>query len=155
MAKSTQRRVVRETIDDDTGEVDQVGSTVITVSEFGGEDATGFTPVKYVSVPILTPEEVPPGRSMICKLVDACRTMPPLKGVKSKFPGDFMASTIQAPNGEVRLFPWSAVFRSEMAKAYEGTTYVGKWFRITRLKKTGKNYWSFAITEVTPTRQAA
>lgn len=140
-------------IDGDTGEVSE-SRAVAAVSEFGGGEGT-FKAVKYVSVPMLTPDEVPPGRSMICKMADAMRVMPPLEGVKVKFPGDFMCSTIQAPNGEVRLFPWSAVFRSEMAKAYEGEGYVGKWFRITRLKKTGKNYWTFAITEVEPVSHAA
>jgi len=137
-----------EDIDDETGEITQ---RALAVTDFGKGAGSGFEVVKYVSIPMLTDREVPPGVPIVALFAEAAKVMPPLEGYKQKFPGDFTASVIKALNGEARLFPWSTVFKSEMARDYPDETYVGKWFQITRLPmKRGKTYWTFAIAEVRP-----
>ena len=108
-----------------------------------------FKIAKYVSVPML---EVPPGQSFVCQLFDKVRILPPLEGQKPKYKDSpHWASTIKAPNGEARMFTWNTVFRTEMERNYPGDAYVGKWFQITRLPiKRGKDYATFAITELEP-----
>lgn len=152
-------------VEPDTGEVVSGVHAIATRGEFGRATESGGLPpglevASYISVPMLTPEEVPPGVPFICRIVDAARVLPPIEGARRKIKGDHIASTIMAGNGDVRLFTWSAVFSSEMEKAYGANGelnggYVGKWFRIVRLKKTGKDYWTFSITELRETRAAA
>lgn len=144
-------------IDADTGEVTERPDRrelAKVSSEFGGDDARGFTLVKHVTVPMLSDKEVPPGRPIVVRFVDAMRVLPPIEGVKPRFPGEHMASTIEAPSGDVRLFTWSTVFRKEMDRDYPDGTYVGKWFRITRLPqqrtRSDVAFWPWAIAEVAP-----
>lgn len=137
--------------DADTGEVMPDGPRAVAVQDFGRTAHTGFEVVQYVSIPMLTDREVPPGVSIVAHFAEAAKVMPPLEGQKAKFPGDFWCSVIKAQNGEARLFPWSTVFKSEMERTYPNASYVGKWFQITRLPmKRGKTYWTFAIAEVRP-----
>lgn len=144
-------------VDEETGEIlpprarsENEGRSVVT---FGKTEPAAFKPTKYVSVPML---EVPPGQDFYARFVDKMRVLPPLKNDKgeviaSKYKGDHCASTIEAPDGQVRLFTWNTVFRSEMDRAYPDGAYVGKWFHITRLPiKRGKDYATFAIAEVEP-----
>jgi hypothetical protein len=114
---------------------------------FGQVDMGRFAVAKYVAVPML---EVPPGQSFVCQMFDAMRELPAIEGQKRKYKDSpHYASTIKAPNGEARLFTWNTVFRSEMEKSYPDESYVGKWFRITRLPiKRGKDYATFAIEEL-------
>ena len=153
MARNPQpnRPAPRETVDPDTGEVTtdgpQTGGAI--VHAFGGAGADiGVQIVRHIAVPMLTTTEAPVGVPITCKFVDAMRELPPIEGHRSKYPTAFHGSTIVSPSGDARIFPWSAVFKNEMERAYPNETYVGKWFRITRLLKTGKSYWTFAIQEL-------
>lgn len=153
--KKTLTETARE-VEDERSERDNGGrvETAITVrGDFGVDDPGDFVPVKYVTVPML---EVPVGATFIAQMVDAMRVLPPLEGQTRKIKGDHVASTIRSTTGAVRLFTWNTVFRSEMEKVYEDAGYVGKWFQITKLAmKRGKDYHTFAITEVAPRASAA
>ena len=143
-----------ETIDHETGEVVESPANAVAVQEFGGNKAafndTDFEVVAYVSVPMLSTREVPPGRSMVCMIADLMHEAPLIEGVKPKYENSpLYICTIKALNGEARVLPCSKVFRQEMEAKYPNGSYVGKWFQITRMpKKEGKNYWTFAIAEV-------
>jgi hypothetical protein len=158
MARSATRTAPREEIDEQTGEILPMRARadtreVSTNVEFGRSLPPGFAVAKYVSVPML---EVPPGQAFVCQMVDKVRILSPLLDENGnprprKIKGDHFASTIKSSNGEARLFTWTTVFRSEMAKAYPDDTYVGKWYQITRLPVSrGKDYSTYAITELTP-----
>lgn len=156
--QTVQREDVHD-IDPDTGEFStDMRDTALSVQrggfERGFEDVRSDRPapfkvVNYVSIPML---EVPVGQTFFAQMVDKARVLPPIEGQKQKYKNDHVASTLKAPNGEVRLFTWNTVFRSEMERAYPEDGYVGKWFQITRLPvKRGKDYATFQITEVEPT----
>jgi hypothetical protein len=142
-----------ETIDNDTGEVVE-GREVATQATFGSGQAslneTDFEVVQYVSVPMLSAKEAPPGRPWVCQIADAMHEAPMIEGVKPKYENSpLIICTIKALNGEARVLPCSKVFRQEIDAKYPNNSYVGKWFQVTRLpKKEGKNYWTFAIAEV-------
>lgn len=156
MAKAAQKARENEIVDADTGEVterhnagDGVGQGgPVAMVQFGSARPSGFSVKRYVSVPML---EVPPGQSFVAQMVDAVRVLPPIEGQTRKIKGDHYASTIKAHNGEVRLFTWTTVFRSEMEKNYPEDGYVGKWFQITRLPiRKGKDYSTYSIAELEP-----
>ena len=150
-AKTTASREAErsELIDGETGEIipgPGVGGAMQTMNGFGQIDRSNLKIKSYVSTPMI---EVPEGVSFIAQMVDACRPLPPLEGVKPKYTTPHFASTIKAPNGEVRLITWTAVLKSEIERAYPDGSYVGKWFQITKLpKKKGKDYSAYAIAEV-------
>ena len=133
--------------DPETGEVLSTARGLQRTAGFGDHAGAAFRTVKYVSVPML---EVPPGVAFYCQFVDKARILPPIEGYKSKFKGDHWASTIRAPNGEVRLISWGVVLKNEMETAYPDDSYVGKWFQMTLIKKPRVDYNSWAITEVEP-----
>lgn len=141
-------------VDPETGEIMPAQSESRAVAQASAQNITfgqggAFKIAKYVSVPML---EVPVGQSFVCQLFDKVRILPTLEGQKPKYKDSpHWASTIKASNGEARMFTWNTVFRSEMEKNYPGDSYVGKWFQITRLPiKRGKDYSTFAITELEP-----
>jgi hypothetical protein len=154
MARGTTRAAARpsETIDNDTGEVLETGRSRAlapvqqAILTFGQGGLADFEIAKYVTVPML---EVPPGVPFIAMLQDKVQLIVDGVPVKSKIKGPHNASTIVAPDGEARLLTWSAVFMSEMTKAYPNDEYVGKWFKITKMQmKAGKDYWTYAIVEL-------
>lgn len=153
-AQNVRRAAPRQTArdepdhDEETGEVTNNDNAVVVRGDFGLVETGEFEVVRHVSVPML---EVPAGAMFIARMVDKMRVLKPLDGVKPEFPGDHIASTIEATTGAVRLFTWSSVFKSEMERDYPNDSYVGKWFQITKLpKKRGKRYFAFAISEVKP-----
>jgi hypothetical protein len=158
MARSAQTRApAPETIDHDTGEVvqpDEPQAPGTEVATFGSGrvamNETDFEVVQYVSVPMLSMREAPPGKPWVCQIADAMHEAPLIEGVKPKYENSpLVICTIKALNGEARVLPCSKVFRSEIEAKYPNGSYVGKWFQVTRQhKKEGKNYWTFAIAEV-------
>lgn len=131
------------------------GTAVATTPQFSfGQQQTNFRIKKHVSVPML---EIPPGVSFVCRIADEVRVLPAIEGHKPRFKDSpHYASTILAPNGEARLFTWTAVFKSEMEKNYPDKSYVGLWFRITKLPmKSGKDYNTYAIEELEAEDEAA
>lgn len=153
-AQTVRQAAAPATIDNETGEVLPEAQPAEERPQFGSGqlamNETDFEVVQYVSVPMLSTREAPPGRPWVCQIADAMHEAPVLEGVKPKFENSpLIICTIKALNGEARVLPCSKVFRQEIDSKYPNQTYVGKWFQVTRQhKKEGKNYWTFAIAEV-------
>lgn len=99
---------------------------------------------RQVTLPVVS---WPTGATIVCRIAEAFHE----SDVDDKrYPGKALVARIEAMNGEARTLIGGTVLRAALDKEYPGSSYVGAWFRMTKLSRPDKRYSDYAITEIEP-----
>lgn len=97
---------------------------------------------RQVTLPVVS---WPAGATIVCRIAEAFHE----SDVDDKrYPGKALVARIEAMNGEARTLIGGTVLRAALDKEYPGSSYVGAWFRMTKLARPDKRYSDYAITEI-------
>ncbi len=153
------------TIDNETGEVmdtsmsDPSGNVLTVKPELMSEfvdvsDDSRAKIVRRITIPVL-PMDVDSERAIAenrlemtiaVKVVEAIHEGRALANAKYPTPAKLM--TVESVNGTQAKIVVSAVLQKELAAAYNGDEYVGRWFRLTKFRrKHQKQYNTFEVIE--------